>query len=68
MFPIPNPPPGQLVKDVQRLRRQYEAKRLDSIKKLQAVVKKTAAEEVEYVKSIILPPPEAKVAPNDEEE
>ena len=73
MVPIPNPqqqPPASEV--IKRLRRQYEGRRLDSIKRLREFISKTATEEVNHVKSIFVPPKDnrltVQVMPEDEDD
>ena len=59
-------PPSEVIK---RLRRQYEGKRLDSIKRLREFISKTATEEVDHVKSIFVPPKNkltVQIMPDDE--
>jgi hypothetical protein len=73
MVPIPNPqqqPPASEV--IKRLRRQYEGRRLDNIKKLREFISKTASDETNHVKSIFLPPKDnrlnVQVMPDDEDD
>jgi len=60
-------PPSDVIK---RLRRQYEGRRLDSIKRLREFISKTATEEVNHVKSIFVPSKNklnVQIIPEDDE-